>query len=186
MVTNNPAKLFFVPLSHFAVPLSEVNISLSHDPPPYVGTTITLTCTATLHINVNTDKEVTATWSGPEDIIGERFTISQSTLSRRINNSLTISPLTVQDEGMYTCTVTVSGESRSQCIIDASDEVWINVLSKLLSEDIFGLYTIISHSVCSSSRSTSVHNLKWILNCWAYHFFPDLFCDVRSTSGSGT
>ena len=41
---------------------------------------------------------------------------------------------------MYTCNVTVSGESRSQCIIDASDQVCINVLSKLLSEDMFGLY----------------------------------------------
>ena len=105
-MVNNPAKLIFVHLSHFAVPVSEVNISLI---PLYVGTTLTLTCTATLHVNVNTDKEATATWRGPEDIIGERFTISQSTLSRRINNSLTISPLTVQDEGMYTCTVTVNG-----------------------------------------------------------------------------
>ena len=108
-MVNNPAKLIFVHLSHFAVPVSEVTISLSHDPPLYVDTTLTLTCTATLHVNVNTDKEATATWRGPEDIIGERFTISQSTLSRRINNSLTISPLTVQDEGMYTCTVTVNG-----------------------------------------------------------------------------
>ena len=165
--------------------MSEVNISLSHNPPLYVDTTLTLTCTATLHVNVNTDTEVTATWSGPEDIIGERFTISQSTLSRGIKNSLTISPLTVQDEGMYTCTVTVSGESSNQCIIDASDEVWINVLSKFLSEDMFELYTIISHSVYSSSRSTSVYNVWRILNCWVYDFFPNLFCDVRTTSGTG-
>ena len=183
-MVNNPAKLIFAHLSHFTVSVSEANISLSHNPPPYVDTTLTLTCTATLHVNVNTDTVVTATWSGPEDTIGERFTISQSNLSRGISISLTISSLTVQDECMYTCTVTVSGESRSQCIIDASDEVWINVLSTLLSEDIFGLYTFISHSLCSSSRSTSVYNIWRILYCWAYDFFPDLFCDVRTISGS--
>ena len=60
-MVNNPAKLIFVHLSHFAVLVSEVNISLSRDPPLYVDTTLTLTCTTTLHVNVNTDKEVTAT-----------------------------------------------------------------------------------------------------------------------------
>ena len=71
---------------------------------------------------MSTDEEITATQSGPSDITGERYTISQSTFSRGINISLTISPLTAQDEGVYTCIVTVSGESRNQCIIDASDE----------------------------------------------------------------
>ena len=63
-----------------------------------------------------------------------------SVIHVNVKNSLTISPLTVQDEGVYICTVTVNGESRNRCIIDASDKVWINVLSKLLSEHIWIVY----------------------------------------------
>ena len=107
----------------------DVNISLSRNTPLYTGTTLNLTCTATIHFNMSTDEEITATLSGPRDITGERYTISQSTFSRGINISLTISPLTVQNEGVYTCNMTISGESRNQCL-NASDEVWINVLSK--------------------------------------------------------
>ena len=62
----------------------EVNISLSRNTPLYTGTTITLKCTATLHFNVGTDIEATTTWSGPRNVTGERYTISQST-SRGIN-----------------------------------------------------------------------------------------------------
>ena len=108
----------------------EVNISLSRNTPLYTGTTFTLTCSATLHVNVSTDKEATAIWSSPRNVTGERYTISQLNFSRGINISLTISPLTLQDNGMYACTVTVSDGSRNLCIIDASAEVRINVLSK--------------------------------------------------------
>ena len=109
--------------------MPDVNISLSRNTPLYTGTTLNLTCTTTRHCNLNTGEEITATWSGPRDITGERYTISQSTLTREINISLTISPLTVEDEGVYTCNMTVSGQSGNQSI-NASDAVKINVLSK--------------------------------------------------------
>ena len=70
-------------------------------------------------------------WSGPTNITGERYIISQLNFSRGINiSSLTIRPLTLQDEGIFICTVTVSGVSKNHCIIDASAEVRIRVLSK--------------------------------------------------------
>ena len=119
----------FVHLTILADSGPDVNISLSRNTPLYSGTTLNLTCTTTRHCNLNTGEEITATWSGPRNITGERYTITQLTFSRRINISLTISPLTVENKGVYTCNTTVSGESRNQSI-NASDAVWINVLSK--------------------------------------------------------
>ena len=111
--------------------MPEVNISVSPNSLLYSGTTLNLTCTATLHFNTSTDDEFTVMWNGPRHITGERYIISQWNFSNGVNiSSLTISPLTLQDEGMYTCTVTVGGESMNQCIIDASDKVLINVLGK--------------------------------------------------------
>ena len=119
----------FIHLANLTDSEPDVNISLSRDSPLYSGTTLSLTCTTTRHCNLNTGEESTATWSGPRDITGVGYTISQSTFSRGINISLTISPLTVEDKGVYTCNMTVSGESRNQSI-NASVAVCINVLSK--------------------------------------------------------
>ena len=119
----------FVHLANFSDSVPDVNISLSRNTPLYSGTTLNLTCTTTWHCNLNTGEEMTATWSGPMNVTGERYTISQSTFSRGINISLTISPLTVQDEGVYTCNMTVSGESRNQSI-NISDAVRITLFSK--------------------------------------------------------
>ena len=110
----------------------DVNISLSPntpDSPLYTGTTLNLTCTTTRHCNLNTGEVIAATWSGPRNITGVEYTISQSSFSQEISINLTISPLTVQDEGVYTCNMTVGGESRNQSI-DASDAIRIHVLSK--------------------------------------------------------
>ena len=128
LLKSNYMTLFthFVCLAILADSVPDVNISLSRNTPLYTGTTLNLTCTTTRHCNLNTGEVITATWSGPRDITGERYTISQLSFSREINISLTISPLTVQDEGVYTCNMTVSGESS----INASDAVWINILSK--------------------------------------------------------
>ena len=128
LLKSNSMTLFthFVCLTILADSVPDVSISLSRNTPLYTGTTLNLTCTTTRHCNLNTGEVITATWSGPRDITGERYTISQSTFSREISISLTISPLTVQDEGVYTCNMTVSGESS----INASDAVWINILSK--------------------------------------------------------
>ena len=119
----------FLLLANLADSVPDVNISLSRNTPLYSGITLNLTCTTTRHCNLNTGEVIAATWSGPRDITGVRYTISQSSFSREISISLTISPLTVQDEGVYTCNMTVGGESRNQSI-DASDAVRIHVLSK--------------------------------------------------------
>ena len=97
LLKSNFVTLFthFVHLANFSDSVLDVNISLSRDSPLYSGTTLNLTCTTTRHCNLNTGEVITATWSGPRDITGERYTISQSTFSRGINISLTISPLTV-------------------------------------------------------------------------------------------
>ena len=131
LLKSNSMTLYthFVHLTILADSVPDVNISLSRNTPLYTGTTLNLTCTTTQHCNLNTGEVITATWSGPRDITGVGYTISQLTFSRGINISLTISPLTVQYEGVYTCNMTVSGESRNQSI-NASDAVWINVLSK--------------------------------------------------------
>ena len=66
---------------------------------------------------VNNDETTTIEWMGPRDINGERYTIS--------HDSLTISPLSEQDEGIYTCNVTVTGE-----YITASDDYIIPTIRK--------------------------------------------------------
>ena len=109
--------------------MPEVNILSSHNAPLYTGINLTLTCTATLHFNVCNEQEVTATWSGPRNITGERYTLSHVKLSGGINVSLNISPLTVQDEDMYTCTATVNVGNISQ-FTTANDTVFINIHSK--------------------------------------------------------
>ena len=119
----------FVHLANFSDSVPDVNISYSRNTPLYSGTTLNLTCTTTRHCNLNTGEVITATWSGPMDVTGERYTISQLSFSQGINISLTINPLTVKDEGVYTCNMTISGGSRNQSI-NASDAVWITVLSK--------------------------------------------------------
>ena len=62
------------------------------------------------------------------NIIGERYSLSHVKFSGVINISLTISPLTVQDGGMYTCTATVNVGNINQFTAGAT--VWINIHSK--------------------------------------------------------
>ena len=66
---------------------------------------------------VNNDETITIEWMGPRDINGERYTIS--------HDSLTISPLTEEDDGTYTCNVTVTGE-----YITGSDDFIIPTIRK--------------------------------------------------------
>ena len=83
--------------------------------PRFAGTALTLTCTATMHSNVDNGEMVTAEWTGPSSITDERYTVS-IVADTRTNYTvrLTISSLTVQDNGMYTCTATISGDSSSR------------------------------------------------------------------------
>ena len=103
-----------------------MDVTLSHTAPLYAGTGLTLTCTVTLDPNVDNDERVMTEWSGLQDIQEERYSVTcaNSTYTDSTSTSLTISPLADQDDGTYTCTVTVTGGSNVQQAT-ASDDVTI-------------------------------------------------------------
>ena len=98
------------------VPQPGVDVTLSHTAPLYAGTSLTLICTVTLDPNVNNGEMVKTEWSGLQHIPEERYSITGASGSG--NNyyigNLTISPLADQDNGTYTCMVTVTGGSHVQ------------------------------------------------------------------------
>ena len=99
-------------LTYSTVPKPDVSIIPNSITPRFAGTALTLTCTATMHSNADNGEMVTAEWTGPSSIIDKRYTVSTVTDTRRIYTvRLTISSLTVQDIGMYTCTATIIGDS---------------------------------------------------------------------------
>ena len=109
-----------------SVPQPYVDVTLNHTAPLYAGTGLTLTCTVTLNSYVDTSVNVTTEWSGPQDIPNERNSITNASGSgRTYTGSLTINPLADQDDGTYTCTVTVTGGSNVQL---ASNNVTITVM----------------------------------------------------------
>ena len=114
------------------VPQPDVAITLSHTPPLYAGTSLTLTCTVTLDPNVNNNERVVTEWKGPRQLEGDRYSVTPAMRESdsSYNTSLVISPLTVQDDGMYTCTARVSGGANVQ-VVTATDNV--NVISKALA-----------------------------------------------------
>ena len=84
------------------VPIPIIDVTSSHTPPVYAGSSLTLACTVTLDPNANNDETITIEWMGPRNITGERYRI--------IHNNLTINPLVSQDTAMtFTCTVSVTG-----------------------------------------------------------------------------
>ena len=87
-------------------------ITTNRTAPFYAGTGLILTCNAMLHTNVD-NGVVTFEWSGPTDISGKRYTVRRVIVDEWIVNSLIISPLLVQDDGMYTCTVVYGGNQHS-------------------------------------------------------------------------
>ena len=107
-------------------------ISTNHTPSLYAGTSLTLTCTVSLHSSVDTDVRVSVTWTGPRTIPGERYSVMEASGSGgTYTGSLTISPLAEgQDDGQYTCSVTVSGGG-SVLEATGSDSTTINVTGKL-------------------------------------------------------
>ena len=89
-----------------------MDITLSRTDPLYAGTSITLTCTVTLDPNVDSGESVITEWDGLQDIPEERYSITGASGSgNTYTDSLTISPLADQDEGTYSCRVTVTGGS---------------------------------------------------------------------------
>ena len=80
---------------------------------------------------MNTDVSVSVTWTGPRTIPGEWYSVMEASGSgRTYTGSLTISPLAEgQDDGQYTCSVTVSGGSS---VLEATnnDSTTIDVMGK--------------------------------------------------------
>ena len=94
------------------VPQPGVDVTLSRSDPLYAGTDLTLTCTVTLDPNVDNGERVITEWSGLQDIQEERYSVTGASGSgNTYTDSLTISPLADQDDGTYSCMVTVSGGS---------------------------------------------------------------------------
>ena len=116
------------------VPQPGVVITVSHIPPLYAGTRLTLTCTVTLDPNVNNNERVVTEWKGPRHITGDRYSVTPAMRESEssFNGSLVISPLTVQDDGMYSCTARVSGGTNVQ-VVTAVDAVTITVMGKYIS-----------------------------------------------------
>ena len=116
-------------MNYFSVvPIPELRITPNHTAPLYAGTGLTLTCTAIIHNIMDNNLEITAEWSGPRNIPGERYTISQMTFSSSFNLfKLTISPLTIQDKGTYICSTTIKAGSQ---LATANTTVSIDVMSK--------------------------------------------------------
>ena len=133
IVQSNLLISFIMPcmLSSFLspVPQPNVDVTLSRTAPLYTGGSLTLTCAVTLDPNVDNGEIVVTEWSGPRDILGERELVTPASGSgTTYTGSLTIRPLADQDDGTYTCTVTVTGGNNNQAT--ANDAIEILVMSK--------------------------------------------------------
>ena len=84
----------------------------------------------TLDSNVDSGESVVTSWSGPRAIPGERYSVTDASGSGgSYTGSLTISPLADQDDGTFTCTVTVTGGS-NVLQASASDDIIITVMGE--------------------------------------------------------
>ena len=89
----------------------------------------------TLDPNINNNERVVTEWKGPRQIVGDRYSVTlvmRESDSSYISLDLVISPLTVQDDGMYSCTVRVSGGANVH-VVTATANISINVISKALA-----------------------------------------------------
>ena len=112
---------------------ADVNVELSRTSGIYVGTSLKLNCTVILDPNVDNSERVTTSWTKDQDIIlGQQYITTPARGSgQTYTSTLTISPLSRQINGMYTCTATVGGESNSKTA--SSSTGIVNVLRKLCS-----------------------------------------------------
>ena len=108
-----------------------MTVTSNRPSPLFAGTDVTLTCTVSLDFNADSVDSVEITWKGPRPVPGERYFVSPYSESRgTYNNTLTISPLAAsQDDGMYVCTVRVTGGSNVRETTN-SDTAVITVISK--------------------------------------------------------
>ena len=111
-----------------SVPQPGVDVILNHTAPLYAGTGLTLTCTVTLDPNVDNGERIMTEWSGLQDIPEKRYSVTGASGSgSTYTYSLTISPLADQDDGTYTCVVTIAGGIDVHQA-NASDDVTITVM----------------------------------------------------------
>ena len=82
---------------------------------------------------MDTDVSVSVTWTGPKSFPGERYSVMEASGSGgTYTGSLTIRSLAEgQDDGKYTCNVTVNGSS-SVLVGAGSDSTTIDVNGNLL------------------------------------------------------
>ena len=124
------ANALFLLYASPSVPQPSIDVTLSHTAPLYAGTSLTLICTVTRDPNVDNGEMVKTEWSGLQDIPEERYSVTGASGSgSTYAGSLTISPLADQDDGIYTCAVTVTGGSNVQQAT-ASDDVTITVIGE--------------------------------------------------------
>ena len=108
---------------------------------------------------------VSVTWTGPRTIPGERYSVMEvSGSGGTYTSSLTISPLAEgEDDGQYTCSVTVSGGSS---VLEAtnSDSTTIVVMGK---DSIPHCATVLGEG---DERNFSVSHLHVIVARICLHF----------------
>ena len=84
----------------------------------------------TLNSNVDSGESVETSWSGNQGLPEQRHSVTGASVSGgSYTGSLTISPLADQDDGTYTCTVTVTGGS-NVLLATASDDIIITVMGE--------------------------------------------------------
>ena len=84
----------------------------------------------TLNSNVDSGESVVTSWSGLQGIPEQRYSATGASSSGgSYTGSLTISPLADQDDGTYTCTMTVTG-GRNVLQATASDVIIITVMGE--------------------------------------------------------
>ena len=80
----------------------------------------------TLDSNVDSGESVETSWSGLQGIPEQRYSVTDGS---DFEQTVTISPLADQDDGTYTCTVTVTGGSNVMQAT-ASDVIIITVMGE--------------------------------------------------------
>ena len=79
-----------------------MEVSPSRTTALYAGTGLTLTCTVTLDSNVDSGESVVTSWSGLQGIPEQWYSVTDANGSGgSYSDSLTISPLADQDDGMH-------------------------------------------------------------------------------------
>ena len=95
-----------------SVPQPTVTIIAKQPDTLDIGSSITLTCFAKLDSQINAFGSLSISWGGPRIIIGEKpYSMKESGFGLTYRSNLTMSDMESQDEGEYTCTVRVAGDT---------------------------------------------------------------------------